>query len=202
MIGRIESVGLVVGGLLFMSSCSTGPPATNAESVRQHADNAFHDLKAQEQRQESGPSSLPGTGDTPAPPAPSVQHGVQIPLAEIDSSDGETIRATGYGPLAKGLTLCQYSADLAARVELSKLIRVQVTEKSVDRIRERTGKNAEQDIEVVREGVVNEVLSDVRIINRNIDKEAGTCSSTAVIPKRNLFRMSGTQTQKGQPTDK
>ena len=113
--------------------------------------------------------------------------GVQIPFAEIGPSDGEYIRATGYGNLAKGLYLCQHSADLAARVELSKLARVQVTEKSVDRIRERTGKDAEQDIEVVREGLVNEVLSDVRIVDRKVDKEAGTCSSTAVIPKRNLF---------------
>ena len=32
-----------------------------------------------------------------------------------------------------------------------------------------------------------EVLSDVRIVDRKVDKEAGTCSSTAVIPKRNLF---------------
>jgi len=64
---------------------------------------------------------------------------------------------------------------------------VKVTERSTDRIRERTGKEAEQDIEVVREGLVNEVLSDVRIVDRTMDKEAGTCSSTAVIPKRNLF---------------
>jgi hypothetical protein len=202
MIRRIESVGLVMGSLLLISGCSTGPPpATNTETVRQHADNAFHELKTKEQHQESD-RSLSGTGDPPAPPAPSVQQGVQIPLAEIDSSDSETVRATGYGPLAKGLTLCQYSADLAARVELSKLIRVQVTEKSVDRIRERTGKDAEQDIEVVREGFVNEVLSDVRIIDRKIDKEAGTCSSTAVIPKQNLFPKSGAQTQKAQPTGK
>ena len=64
---------------------------------------------------------------------------------------------------------------------------MKVTERSTDRIRERTGKEAEQDIEVVREGLVNEVLSDVRIVDRKVDNEAGTCSSTAVIPKRNLF---------------
>ena len=119
-------------------------------------------------------------------PAPSVQKGVQIPFAEIGPSDGEYFRAIGYGNLTKGLYLCQHSADLAARVELSKLGRVQVKEKSVDRIRERTGKDAEQDIEVVREGLVNEVLSDVRIIDRKVDKDAGTCLSLAVIPKKNL----------------
>ena len=200
---RIDSIGFFLAGLLLMSGCSTGPPpATNSEAVRQHADNAFHDLKAKEQHQESDRSHQSDTADTPALSAPSVQNGVQIPPAEIDSSDAETIRATGYGPLAKGLTLCQHSADLAARVELSKLIRVQVTEKSMDRIRERTGKNAEQDIEVVREGLVNEVLSDVRIVDRKIDKDAGTCSSTAVMPKRNLISTPRNQMPNVQPAIK
>jgi hypothetical protein len=31
------------------------------------------------------------------------------------------------------------------------------------------------------------VLRDVRIVDRKVDKEAGTCSSIAMIPKRNLF---------------
>jgi|SRR5215467_4504869 len=194
-------VGLVVGSLLLISGCSTNSgPATNPEAVRQHADRAFHELKAREQPQQAGDSTLYTMADPPTQPGPSVQKGVQVPLAEIGSPDGEMIHATGYGPLGKGITLCQHSADLAARVELSKLVRVQVTEKSVDRIRERTGKNAEQDIEVVREGLVNEVLSDVRIIDRKIDKEAGTCSSTAVIPRRNLFPTSGNQIQQLQPT--
>jgi hypothetical protein len=192
MITRTERVGLVLGSLLMMLGCSMAPtPATNPDAVRQHADKAFQQLKAQEHTQQPGDSqSLPQAstpGDTTANPAPSVEKGVQIPFAEIGPSDGEYIRATGYGNLAKGLYLCQHSADLAARVELSKLVRVKVTERSTDRIRERTGKDAEQDIEVVREGLVNEVLSDVRIVDRKADKEAGTCSSTAVISKRNLF---------------
>ena len=207
MIRRIETVGVVAGGLLLIFGCSTAPaPPTNTEAVRQHADKAFHESKAQVQLPEQGESQSPpavsGTGDPATLPAPSVQKGVQIPLAEIGPSDGETIRATGYGPLAKGLTLCQHSADLAARLELAKLLRVQVTEKSVDRVRERTGKNFEQDIEVVREGLVNEVLSDVRIVDRKMDKESGTCSSTAVIPKRNLFPTSGHQTLEGRPISK
>ena len=192
MIRRTNRVGLVLGSLLMTLGCSTAPtPAPNPDAVRQHADKAFQQLKAQEHSQQPGdPQSLPQAltpGETIAMPAPSVQKGVQIPFAEIGPSDGEYIRATGYGNLANGLYLCQHSADLAARVELSKLARVQVKETSVDRIRERTGKDAEQDIVVVREGLVNEVLSEVRIVDRNVDKEAGTCSSTAVIPKRNLF---------------
>jgi hypothetical protein len=207
MITRIKNVGLVAGGLFLMFGCSTASaPTTNTEAVWQHADKAFHESKAQAQPLEQGdaqsPPAVSGTGDPAALSSPSVQKGVQTPLAEIGRSDGETIRATGYGPLVKGLTLCQHSADLAARVELSKLVRVQVTEKSVERVRERTGKDFEQDIEVVREGFVNEVLSDVRIVDRKVDKEAGTCSSTAVIPKRNLFPTSGNQPLEGRPISK
>jgi hypothetical protein len=192
MITITKSVGLVLGSLLLTFGCSTSPsPATNPDAVREHADRAFQQLKVQEHPLQQGDTQTASqgsaTGEIPSPPAQSGQGGVQIPLAEIGPSDGEFIRATGYGNLAKGLYLCQHSADLAARVELSKLVRVQVTEKSVDRIRERTGKDAEQDIEVVREGLVNEVLNGVRIVNRNMNKEAGTCSSTAEIPKRNLF---------------
>jgi hypothetical protein len=185
-------MGLVFGSFLMVLGCSTAPtPATNPDVVRQHADKAFQQMKAQENAQQPGDSqsllqaSTPG--DTTANPALSVEKGAQIPLAEIGPSDGEYIRATGYGNLTRGPYLCQHSADLAARVELSKLVRVKVTERSTDRIRERTGKEAEQDIEVVREGLVDEVLSDVRIVDRKVDKEAGTCSSIAMIPKRNLF---------------
>ncbi|MEI8014599.1 MAG: hypothetical protein WCH20_07130 [Nitrospira sp.] len=192
MIKRTDSVGLVLGSLLMTLGCSTAPtPATNSEAVLQHADKDFQQLKAEEHsQQQSDPQSSPqasASGDSTAMPPPSVQQGVQIPSAEIGPSDGEYIRATGFGNLAKGLYLCQHSADLAARVELSKLAHVKVTERSTDRIRERTGKEAEQDIEVVREGLVNEVLTNVRIVDRKVDKEAGLCSSTAVIPKRNLF---------------
>ena len=192
MITRTDSVGLLLGSLLMVLGCSTAPKsAPNPDAVRQHADKAFQQLKAREGAQQPGDSqsltqaSTPG--DTTANPAPSVEKGVQIPSAEIRPSDGEYIKATGYGNLARGLYLCQHSADLAARVELSKLAHVKVTERSTDRIRERTGNEAEQDIEVIREGLVNEVLSDVRIIDRDVDKVTGTCSSTAAIPKRNLF---------------
>jgi hypothetical protein len=188
---RSSGIVLLWGSLLLISGCSTPhPPPPNPDAVRQHADKAFQQLHAQEQpqAQTETPSQTqsPATSDQPAAQAPSNKAGVQIPLAEIRQSDDGYIRATGYGNLATGLFLCQHSADLAARVELSKLIRVKVTERSTDRIRERTGKEAEQDIEVVREGLVNEVLSEVRIVDRKVDKDAVTCSSTAVIPKKNL----------------
>ncbi len=188
---RSSGIVLLWGSLLMPSGCSTPQaPPPNPDQVRQHSDKAFRQLQAQEQPQAqtdtpSQPQS-PAAAGQPATQAPSNKAGAQIPLAEIIPSDDGYVRATGYGDLAKGLYLCQHSADLAARVELSKLIRVKVTERSTDRIRERTGKEAEQDIEIVREGLVNEVLADVRIVDRKVDKEAGTCSSTAVIPKKNL----------------
>ena len=183
---------LLLGSFLLTLGCSTSPPPLAAsDEVRQHADKAFQLMKAQEPsppQDDRQPLSHTSTsGGSTAMPKESVQKAAEIPLAEIGPSDGDSIRATGYGNLAKGLYLCQHSADLAARVELSKLVRVKVTERSTDRIRERTGKDAEQDIEVVREGMVDEVLSGVRIIDRKVDKEAGICSSTALIPKRNLF---------------
>ena len=188
---RSRGLGLLLGVLLWFSGCSTPQvPPPNPDAVRQHADKAFQQLHAQEQPQAhtDAPSQIqsPAASDQPAAQSSSNKAAGQIPSAEIHQSDDGYVRATGYGNLAKGLYLCQHSADLAARVELSKLIRVKVTERSTDRIRERTGKEAEQDIEVVREGLVNEVLSDVRIVDRKVDKEAGTCSSTAVIPKKNL----------------
>jgi hypothetical protein len=182
---------LLWGSLLLLSGCSTPQaPPPNPAAVRQHADKAFQQLHTQEQPQtQTETASQPQSSAAPDQPSaltPPTKADVQIPLAEIRQSDDGFVRAIGYGNLAKGLYLCQHSADLAARVELSKLIRVKVTERSTDRIRERTGKDADQDIEIVREGLVNEVLSEVRIVDRKMDKDAGTCSSTAVIPKKNL----------------
>jgi hypothetical protein len=182
---RSRGIVLLWGSLLIFPGCSTPPtPPSNPDRVRQHADKVLHELHAQTET--SSQAQSPVTADEPPVQAPSGKAGGQIPSAEIHQSDDGYVRATGYGNLAKGLYLCQHSADLAARVELSKLIRVKVTERSTDRIRERTGKEAEQDIEILREGLVNEVLSDVRIVDRKVDKEAGTCSSSAVIPKKNL----------------
>ena len=188
---KLSGIALLWCSLLWLPGCSTTPaPPPNPDAVRQHADNAFQRLHAQEQPQastETSPQSQSSPmADQPPGQAPPNKANVQVPLAGIQLSDDGYVRAIGYGNLSKGLSLCQYSADLAARVELSKLIRVKVTERSTDRIRERTGKEAEQDIEIVREGLVNEVLSEVRIVDRTVQKEAGICASTAVIPKKNL----------------
>src|SRR5689334_3891003 len=131
-------IGLIVSSLLLTTGCSTSSgSATQPEAVRQHADRAVDGLNAQEPPQQANDSTRSTAADASPHPSPSTQNALQVPLGVVGSVDGETIRATGYGPLAKGITLCQHSADLAARVELSKLVGVQVTEKSIDRIRER-----------------------------------------------------------------
>jgi hypothetical protein len=78
-------------------------------------------------------------------------------------------------------------AELAARTDLAKQIRVRVSEHAIDRLRERMGKTTEQDIEVVREEMVNELLRDVRIIDKRTDEATGTCSSVAVMPKSRIM---------------
>lgn len=59
-------------------------------------------------------------------------------------------------------------------------------EHATDRLRERTGREAEQDIEVVREEIVQEYLQGVRIVERHTDEEAKTCSATAVMARPRL----------------
>jgi hypothetical protein len=89
----------------------------------------------------------------------------------------------GLGNLAKGMAVCRRMADLSARADVAKQIRVLVTEHMTDRIRERTGRTAEQDIEIIREEKVRELLRGIRIVEHTVDREAGTCASIAVMPK-------------------
>jgi hypothetical protein len=103
--------------------------------------------------------------------------------AERYYSDGRYIIGVGQGDLSKGRVVCQRVAELAARADLAKQIRVLVKEHMSDRLRERTGQHAQQDIEIVREEDVNELLRDVKIVDRAVDTAAGTCSSMAVMPK-------------------
>jgi len=89
----------------------------------------------------------------------------------------------GQGDMTKGSIVCQRVSELSARTDLAKQIRILVKEHMVDRIRERTGRDAEQDIEVTREEVVQEYLQGVKIVDRQIDETTKTCSAIAVMPK-------------------
>jgi hypothetical protein len=58
-----------------------------------------------------------------------------------------------------------------------------VKEHMVDRVRERSGRDTEQDIELTREEIVQEYLSGVKIVDRRIDEENKVCTATAVMLK-------------------
>ena len=92
----------------------------------------------------------------------------------------------GQGDLSKGKIVCQRVSELSARTDLAKQIRILVKEHMVDRIRERTGREAEQDIELTREEIVQEYLQGVKIVDRQIDEEGKTCSATALMPKNQI----------------
>jgi hypothetical protein len=92
-----------------------------------------------------------------------------------------SIIGLGQGDLSKGRVVCERIAELAARADVAKQIRVLVKEEVRDRVRERTGRAAEQDIEIVREEHVSELLERVRIVERNIDSATGICTSKAMM---------------------
>jgi hypothetical protein len=100
----------------------------------------------------------------------------------------------GQGDLAKGRIVCQRVSELSARTDLAKQIRVMVKEHMVDRIRERSGRDAEQDIELTREEIVQEYLLGVKIVDRQIDEEQKICTATAVMLKSPM--------QPKQPSDR
>jgi hypothetical protein len=89
----------------------------------------------------------------------------------------------GQGDLAKGKLVCQRVSELSARTDLAKQIRVLVKEHMVDRVRERSGRESEQDIELTREEIVQEYLQGVTIVDRQIDEANHLCTATAIMPK-------------------
>ncbi len=143
--------------------------STVTPPVRQHAERSFQQLH---QHERSGG-------------APTLQAGQDEANSGAYSSDQYLI-GKGQGDLAKGKIVCQRVSELAARTDLAKQIRVLVKEHAIDRVRERSGREAEQDIEVIREEIVQEYLQGVKIVDRRIDEAGGTCSSTAVMPKTQI----------------
>ncbi|HEU5406989.1 MAG TPA: hypothetical protein VFU48_04445 [Nitrospira sp.] len=92
----------------------------------------------------------------------------------------------GQGDLTKGRVVCQRVSELSARTDLAKQIRVLVKEHMIDRVRERSGRESEQDIELTREEIVQEYLQDVKIVDRRLDEQNKTCTAIAVMPKSRL----------------
>ena len=129
---------------------------------------------------------------------------VLLPLHSLATDAGDVrtsyssehyVIGKGQGDLSKGKIVCQRVSELSARTDLAKQIRILVKEHMVDRVRERTGREAEQDIELTREEIVQEYLQGVKIVDRRIDEEGKTCSATAVMPKTQIEPKQGSDAQ-------
>jgi len=164
-----QLISLIAAGctvLLAMYSFAADPG-----DVRTRAEQSFDQLKQHSVQQDS--SRAPSRLST------------KIDDRHSYSSDQYLI-GKGQGDMAKGPIVCQRVSELSARTDLAKQIRILVKEHMVDRIRERTGREAEQDIEVTREEIVQEYLQGVKIVDRQIDEGNKTCSATAVMPKSQI----------------
>ena len=160
---------------LFAVGCSALLPlhslAAESGDVRTHAEQSFDQLKQH-------------TGQQDSPKAPS---GLRHKVEDRNSYSGDHyLIGKGQGDMAKGPLICRRVSELSARTDLAKQIRVMVKEHMVDRIRERTGREAEQDIELTREEIVQEYLQGVKIVDRQIDEDSKTCSATAVMSKSQI----------------
>ena len=125
-------------GALLMTPPVLAADLRSTPEVRDHADQTFQRLHQREQRTASENPNRPQQDHAPA------YHAAQFLIGQ---GQGDQQRETG----------CQRVSELAARVDIAKQIRVLVKEHATDRVRERTGREAEQDIEVVREEIVQEV---------------------------------------------
>ena len=171
----MKSTGNQFIAALLATGCSILLPlhslAANSGDVRTHAEQSFDRLTQHTEHKDSSntPSELRHTID------------------DRNSYSGDYyLIGKGQGDLSKGKIVCQRVSELSARTDLAKQIRILVKEHMVDRIRERTGREAEQDIEVTREEIVQEYLQGVKIVDLKIDEEGKTCSATAVMPKSQI----------------
>lgn len=145
------------------------PVLAEPGDVRTHAEQSFDQLKQHEPHKGA---IKPTNG----------MSGLKEEEARAYSPDQYWI-GTGQGDLAKGRSVCQRVSELSARTDLAKQIRVMVKEHMVDRVRERSGRDSEQDIELTREEIVQEYLLGVTIVDRHIDEENKICTATAVMLK-------------------
>ncbi len=157
--------------ILANSLALAAEPAQDPATVRQHAEQSFQQMK------QAGPEESP---------KPRTQARLSIDNSGGDYSTDQYLIGKGHGDLSKGPIVCQRVSELSARTDLAKQIRILVKEHMVDRIRERTGREAEQDIEVTREEIVQEYLQGVKIVDRQVDEDKKMCSATAVMPKSQI----------------
>jgi hypothetical protein len=166
-------------------SAETADQPTNSPPIHQYAEQSFQQLN----QYEHGSGQPNGKSDF-----------AQSPSAPGKYSSDQFLIGRGQGDLAKGKIICQRVSELAARTDIAKQIRVLVKEHATDRVRERTGRDPEQDIEVIREEIVQEYLQGVKIVDRQVDEGAGTCTSTAVMPKSQTAPKPALDTPEPTPT--
>lgn len=164
-------VAIVVSLWLIEGLVVANLQAADTEDVRTRADRSFDQLKNHQEEKAANKSF-------------SIRHTAEIGH-DTYSSDHYWI-GNGRGDLTKGKVVCQRVSELSARTDLAKQIRVLVKEHMIDRVRERSGRESEQDIELTREEIVQEYLQDVKIVDRRIDEETKTCTATAVMPKTQI----------------
>ena len=162
---------LVALASLWPASDTLAESGVGSPPVSQHAEQSFQQLQ---QAERGGKTNEKGGARTAV-----AEHGGHYPTEQY-------LIGKGQGDLNKGKMVCQRVSELSARTDLAKQIRVMVKEHMVDRIRERTGREAEQDIELTREEIVQEYLQDVKIVDRQIDEDGKTCSATAVMPRSQI----------------
>jgi hypothetical protein len=146
--------------------------AAEPDDVRSHAERSFDHLNLQQDHNRS----VDGFGAIRT-------------IADASSGAYASDRywvGKGQGDLAKGKLVCQRVSELSARTDLAKQIRVMVKEHMVDRVRERSGREPEQDIELTREEIVQEYLQGVKIVDRQVDETNNICTATAVMLKTPL----------------
>ena len=163
--------GLVAIACLWQAGVTLAESSDGSPPVIRHAEQSFQQLQ---QTERGGKTNEQGGARTTI-----VENGGPYPTEQY-------LIGKGQGDLTKGKMVCQRVSELSARTDLAKQIRVMVKEHMVDRVRERTGREAEQDIELTREEIVQEYLQGVKIVDRQVDEDSKTCSATAIMPKSQI----------------
>ena len=160
--------GLVATASLWQTGFTLAESGNGSPPVNQHAEQSFQQLQQTERGSKKN-----------------QQAGGRDSVSERDGhySEEQFLIGKGQGDLSKGKMVCQRVSELSARTDLAKQIRVMVKEHMVDRVRDRTGRETEQDIELTREEIVQEYLQGVKIVDRQIDENGKTCSATAIMPR-------------------
>jgi len=170
-VSRLQRILVVLTVGTSPAWCVGATLASDPDAVRNHAEQSYDQLTQWNDR-----SGL--TTASEGSPRDGQSHRGYSP--------DQYVIGIGQGDLTKGPIVCQRVSELSARTDLAKQIRIFVKEHMVDRIRESSGKAADQDIELTREEIVQEYLQGVKIIDHHTDEEKKICTATAVMPKTKL----------------